>query len=324
MIFSNDDTDVWRPTNLIYHTLVAKILFKAERGACKVVWCFPFSFMAETLRGQRSTCKVFKSCFNHKRLPPQRLLIPQALLKATSEEMVGSFTATSRHPEDSTTLTHYLSLSKGFCIFTPKMSLATLFFMYLLQRLSYLAQVAVIVISTDIFICLFGSIIQLVVIRHSDLLWLYYLKWDTAKHDYGSRAVSPVHLPKLTFLYQLFNSRSPYIIFQRSIALLAASDIETCKYSMAFHRTRSLSPPLSPSVREGKSRRMEKGQISSLPPLSLTHHLSDTSWLAISKCGPLFGRVIKACVLWQLELRNHRSIVYILWHKSNLQNKCPV
>lgn len=45
---------------------------------------------------------------------------------------------------------------------------------------------------------------------------------------------------------------------------------------MAFHRTRSLSPLLSPSAREGKSRRMEKGQISPPPPpppLSLTHKL---------------------------------------------------
>lgn len=107
-------------------------------------------------------------------------------------------------------------------------------------------------------------------------------------------AFSRVHISMLIFLYQHFNSQSLYIIFQCAIALLAAPDIETCKYSMAFHRTRSLSPLLSPSVREGKSRRMEKGQISPPPPLSLTHKLSD-KLVGFSKMWPVVrGRVIKA------------------------------
>lgn len=90
------------------------------------------------------------------------------------------------------------------------------------------------------------------------------------------RAVSRHLGQRLHSFTSCFNSQSLYITFQRAIALLPAPDIETCKYSMAFRRTRSLSPLLSPSVREGKSRRMEKGQISPPPPpLSLTHKISD-------------------------------------------------
>lgn len=80
---------------------------------------------------------------------------------------------------------------------------------------------------------------------------------------------------ELSLLSGQFNSQSLHIIFQCAIAVLPVADIETCKYSMVFRRTRSLSSLLSPSVREGKSRRMEKGQVSPLPPLSLTHNISD-------------------------------------------------
>ena len=164
-------------------------------------------------------------------------------------------------------------------------------------------------------------------IRHCDY------KWDinSAKCVYWAELL----VFKLTFLCQLFNSQSLYIIFQCTIAVLAAPDIETCKYSMAFHRTRSLSPRLSPSVREGKSRRMEKGQISPPPPLSLTHKLSD-KLVGYTKMWPVVrGRVIKASVhlwlqVWTHETiwnQNHNTLDGLLWtlyHKSDTQLMCPV
>lgn len=128
---------------------------------------------------------------------------------------------------------------------------------------------------------------------------LHYVIGQNCKSSVGSKCI---------FFYQLFNSQSLYIVFQCAIALLPVPDIETCKYSMAFRRTRSLSPLLSPSVREGKRRRMEKGQISPLPPLSLTSKLSD-KLLGYTKMWPVVhGRVITASVHLRLQARTHKTI----------------
>lgn len=90
--------------------------------------------------------------------------------------MVGSCTATSGHSQDFITLTHNLSISKGLhALFSPKMTLHFVLQVSAVEpklpgtnsRDSYLRRC---------FIWLLGSIIQLVVIRHSNLLGLYYIK----------------------------------------------------------------------------------------------------------------------------------------------------
>jgi len=80
---------------------------------------------------------------------------------------------------------------------------------------------------------------------------------------------------------------------------------------MAFHRTRSLSPLLSPSVREGKSRRMEKEQISPPPPLSLTHKLLDKMVGHTKMCLFVHRTVNKASVYLQLQARLHETEISI-------------
>lgn len=68
--------------------LFSKVLFKIEIGQYKLGYCS--TSPSRNVEGPRSTYNVFKGCFNHKRLPPWRLLIPWALLKPHQRKWWGA------------------------------------------------------------------------------------------------------------------------------------------------------------------------------------------------------------------------------------------
>lgn len=114
------------------------------------------------------------------------------------------------------------------------------------------------------------------------------------------------------FLYNVSHADAPHR------AQLAASNTKACEYSIACLRTRSLSPLFSPSVVEGKSRRMEKERISSPPPpISRTHKLLDK--IAEQRkeiCFRVFSSRFKKAFVHLQQTRLRRKKKNILHHGS--------
>lgn len=91
-LYENQKTVSSTPSRSIYRVIIflwfIKFFLKGNRIQQSSV-VLALLFYSRNVEGPGSTCNIFKSCFNRKWVPPRRLLIPQALFEATSEEIGG-------------------------------------------------------------------------------------------------------------------------------------------------------------------------------------------------------------------------------------------